>query len=208
MRTERGGERAVYHALAALLFAALCAWSAAALYRGLEGPGAAALSPEPSALPAPASGRLRGLLLRREERVPAGAFPEAEEGARLEAARTGTESALYFTGCDGWEFLTPEAAQALSPGGLEALLDAPAPRGDPEGARLVYGFTLGVIALWEGDAPPAPGPVRLRLEGIGELDARLLSVTEDALGRRLLLLRLSEFPETLYRARLVEGEIF
>ena len=41
-------------------------------------------------------------------------------------------------------------------------------------------------------------------DGIG---AELISVTADAMGRRMLLLRLTEFPEALYEMRAVEGTI-
>ena len=87
-------ERAFYHALAALLFAAACAWSLAALYRHMDAPALPAPAPAPTA--APAALRFRGLLIRQEQRLPAGAFPDAAPGARLSAADTGTESALYF----------------------------------------------------------------------------------------------------------------
>ena len=203
MRTERGG-RAVYHALAALLFAAVCAWSAAALCRELDRPpDEAASSPEPTETAA--GGRFRGVLARDEERLAAGAFPGREAGARLSAFETGGGSALWFPACDGWEFLTPAALEALSPEELAALLDAPE-RESPDAPRLVYGFTLGCAALFEGDAPPAPGLCRLRIEG-QEAAGRLLRVTTDALGRTMLLLRLTEFPQALYERRFVEGEI-
>ena len=205
MRIEKGGERLFYHVLAALLFAALCAWSAAALYLRVSQeppPG-----PAPESENTPSGGRLRALLIRRERRAESGAFPGSNDGERLSAWETGDESALYFIGCDGWEALSPDGLDALTPAQLEALLTAGPPTGDPEAGRLVYGFTLLLAALFEGDEPPLPGPVRLFLEGIGETKATLLSVTADALGRRMLILRLTEFPEELYRTRVVEGEI-
>ena len=205
MRTERGGERLFYHILAALLFASLCGWSAAALYLRIPSgePSVSASEPEP----VPRGGRLRGLLIRREKAVEAGAFPEAIDGARLSAGETGDESALYFLGCDGFEVLSPDGLDALTPERLENLLAAGPPESGTELGRLVYGFTLLYAALYEGDEPPLPGPVRLRLDGLGEIDARLLSVTTDALGRWMLVMRLTEFPEELYRLRFVEGEI-
>ena len=118
-------ERAFYHALAALLFAAACAWSLAALYRHMDAPEPPAPTPAPTA--APAALRFRGLLIRQEQRLPAGAFPDAAPGARLSAADTGTESALYYPACDGWEGLKPEDAERLTPAGLEKLLDAESP---------------------------------------------------------------------------------
>lgn len=198
-------ERAFYHALAALVFAAACAWSLAALYSRLDTPEPSASPPESTAAPAPL--RFRGLLIRQEERLSAGAFPDAEPGARLSAADTGTESALYYSHCDGWEGLRPEDAERLTPAGLEKLLDA-APPETEDAARLVYGFSLFCASLLEGDASPLPGPCRLTLDGIEEeIKGDILSVTADALGRRMLVIRLTAFPEKLYELRVVEGEI-
>ena len=210
-RSERSGERLFFHALAAMVFAAVCAWSAAAIYGGCrtaEAPEAA-----PAAAESGAAGTFRGVLLRREEALPAGAFAGTERGARLSAPETGTESALYFPSCDGWEFLSPADADRLTPESLEALLNAeyrPAPTPAPSPSpRLVYGFDMLCAALFEGNAAPLPGPCRLRLTGLDEdVEARLLSVTADPLGRTLLLFRLTGFPEKLYEMRVVQGEIF
>ena len=204
-RTETGGERLFFHALAALLFAAVCAWCASSLYAHLSSAGASALAE--AAAPVQTGGGLRGVLLRREERVAASRFPDAKEGERLSAKQTGGESALFFSGGDGWELLTPDDAERLTPERLEALLKSEA-REPGDEARLVYGFAQYCAALFEGDAAPAPGPCRLRLEGVeAEVQARLLSVTTDALGRQTLLLRLTDFPRELYEMRFVEGEI-
>ena len=205
MRTERGGERLFYHILAALLFASLCGWSAAALYLRMPSEEAPALAEEPESVFT--GGRLRGLLIRRERAVKAGAFPDADDGARLSAGETGDESALYFIGCDGWEALSPEGLDSLTPEQLENLLAAGAPENDAQAGRLVYGFTLLLAALFDGNEPPLPGPVRLRLDDLGECPAQLLSVTTDALSRQMLIFRLTEFPEELYRLRIVNGEI-
>ena len=198
-------ERAFYHALAALVFAAVCAWSLAALYTLFDRTGEE--EPAPEASDAPAACRFCGLLIRHEQRLPAGAFPGTKAGMRLNAADTGTESALFFAECDGWEGLSPEDALRLTPGGLERLLSA-APPEPEEGPRLVYGFTLTCAALLEDGASPLPGPCRLSVDGVeDEITADLLSVTADAMGRRMLLLRLTEFPEELYEMRVVFGEI-
>ena len=212
-RAEHSGERLFFHALAAMVFAAVCAWSAAALYGGFR----AADTPE-AAIPGAeggAAGSFRGVLLRREEALPAGAFAGTERGARLSAPETGTESALYFPSCDGWEFLSPADADRLTPESLEALLNAeysPTPTPTPAPSpcpRLVYGFDALCAALFEGNAAPLPGPCRLRLTGLDEdVEARLLSVTADPLGRTLLLFRLTGFPEELYEMRVVQGEIY
>ena len=60
MRTDRRGARLYYHALAALLFAAVCAWLGAAVF------GALAVQDALREETPPAPGRLRGVLLRRE----------------------------------------------------------------------------------------------------------------------------------------------
>ena len=198
-------ERAFYHALAALVFAAVCAWSLAALYTLFDRTGEE--KPVPEVSDAPAACRFCGLLIRHEQRLPAGAFPGTKAGMRLNAADTGTESALFFPECDGWEGLSPEDALRLTPGGLERLLSA-APPEPEDGPRLVYGFTLTCAALLEEGASPLPGPCRLSVDGVeDEITADLLSVTADAMGRRMLLLRLTEFPEELYEMRVVFGEI-
>ena len=198
-------ERAFYHALAALVFAAVCAWSLAALYTLFDRTGEEEPAPEVS--DAPAACRFCGLLIRHEQRLPAGAFPGTKAGMRLNAADTGTESALFFPECDGWEGLSPEDALRLTPGGLERLLSA-APPEPEDGPRLVYGFTLTCAALLEEAASPLPGPCRLSVDGVeDEITADLLSVTADAMGRRMLLLRLTDFPEQLYEMRAVEGTI-
>ena len=198
-------ERAFYHALAALVFAAVCAWSLAALYTLFDRTGEE--KPVPEVSDAPAACRFCGLLIRHEQRLPAGAFPGTKAGMRLNAADTGTESALFFPECDGWEGLSPEDALRLTPGGLERLLSA-APPEPEEGPRLVYGFTLTCAALLEDGASPLPGPCRLSVDGVeDEITADLLSVTADAMGRHMLLLRLTEFPEELYEMRVVFGEI-
>ena len=198
-------ERLFYHALAALVFAAACAWCLAVLYTQLDA--APPPGPVPEASAAPAQHRFRGLLIRQEQRLPAGAFPGTEAGTRLNAADTGTESALFFPSCDGWEGLSPDDAQMLTPGGLERLLDAEPPERE-DAPRLVYGFALTCAALLEDGAAPLPGPCRLTIDGVEDgIGAELLSVTADAMGRRMLLLRLTAFPETLYEMRVVEGEI-
>ena len=194
-----------YHALAALVFAAACAWAAAALYAELDAPEPPDPTQEVSAVPVPC--RFRGLIIRQEERLPVGSFSGTEPGTRLSAAETGTESAIFFPDSDGWEKLTPADAHLLTPEKLEELLDREAP--DPaDTPRLVYGFTLFCAALPDRDAVPAPGPCRLTLDGVEDvIEADLLSVTNDALGRRMLLLRLTDFPETLYEMRAVTGTI-
>ena len=145
--------------------------------------------------------------LRQEEALEAGAFSGLGAGSRLSAAETGTESALFFPASDGWEFLSPADFERLTPETLEALLREAETPELCERPRLVYGFTLCFAALFDGQTPPAPGACTLTLDGFGPAKARLLSVTEDALGRTILRLRLTAFPQELYELRVVEGEI-
>ena len=185
-----------------MLFAAVCAWCAAALYGRLERPPAP--SDPAESTPGAARGSFRGVLAREEERLEDGAFSGHDPGTRLAAAETGGESALWFPSSDGWESLTPLDLEKLTPEALETLLDSPVPE-ETDRPRLVYGFTLCCAALCEGEASPSPGPCRVLIGG-AEAKGRLLSVTTDALGRRLLLLRLTEFSQELYSMRFVEGE--
>ena len=200
-------ERGFYHALAALLFAALCAWGAAALWLRLDKAPTGRGNAPPAPSSAPAGGRFRGVLLRQEEALEAGAFSGFGAGSRLSAAETGTESALFFPASDGWECLSPADFERLTPETLEALLREAETPELCERPRLVYGFALCCAALFDGQTPPAPGACTLTLDGFGPAKARLLSVTEDALGRTVLRLRLTAFPQELYETRVVEGEI-
>ena len=78
-----------FHALAAMLFAAVCAWCAHSLYTGLAGTALPVPTPQPAESPAP--GTFRGVLLRREEAVSAAAFPEARAGFAAEAPQVRLE---------------------------------------------------------------------------------------------------------------------
>ena len=191
----RGRAEGFYAALAALLFAAACAWLGAALY--------AALVPAeaPDAGESPSGGRLRGILLRHELLL-AEAIPGAAEGERLSAAETGTEPGLFFSGTDGYEFLSPEDARPLSPEALDRLLALPPEKSG--GAKLVTGWDCCCAALLVSGEPPAPGArCRVRLDGADRAyEAAVLAVDENA-----VLLRFTEGLELLCRLRFVEGEI-
>ena len=192
-----------YAALTALLFLAASAWAGAALFGRIPAP----QEVEESSPPQP-GGSLRGIVLRQEQVFPSGEAPAvAEDGKRLSARETGRGSGLYFDSADGWEFLTPADAEALSPEKLDRLLET-APRA-AGGARLVTGRAFFYAAFLEGDAPPEAGAVlRLRFEGRdGLLAARVLSAETDGAGRTALLLRLTEGEDFLGRARFVEAEI-
>ena len=180
-------------AAAALLFIAACAWTGAFLY--------GALGRLPAALPAAAEERcvLRGIAIRRETRL--APVPGAQDGRRL---RCEGGPGVYFADCDGYEALTPETAEALGPGALSALLDAPP--GERTGARLVEDAAWYYAALLPAGAQiPEPGPCRLRFEGFADsVPARLLRVREEN-GETLLLFRLTEGGDYL-RIRKIEAE--
>ena len=200
MRTDRRGARLYYHALAALLFAAVCAWLGAAVF------GALAVQDALREETPPVPGRLRGILLRREralspEEIPAG----AEDGMRLSAAETGSEAGLFLSGADGLEDLSPEDAAALTPETLDVLLARKAER-DADAGRLVPDFACCCAAFCEG-GEPAPGPCRVCIDGAGEYEGRVVSAARDEKGRTALLIRIPEGDAALYRLRFVTGEV-
>ena len=201
MRTDRRGARLYYHALAALLFAAVCAWLGAAVF------GALAVQDALREETPPVPGRLRGILLRREralspEEIPAG----AEDGMRLSAAETGGEAGLFLSGADGLEGISPEDADALTPAGLDALLALKAER-EEDGGRLVLDFACCCAAFYKGDASPSPGPCRVCIDGAGDYEGRVVSAARDEEGRTALLIRIPEGDAALYRLRFVTGEL-
>ncbi len=151
--------------------------------------------------------RLTGVLLRRELPLPAGAFPDADEGLRLSAAETGLVPGRFRSACDGWEFLSPEDARPLSPEVLEALLALPPER--TGGPKLVTGWDCCFAALLEdGRAPEVGSRCRLRFEGAeADCEALLLEAASDARGRTALLFRLTEGAEALDGERFVNAAL-
>ena len=197
------GASRFYAALAALLFTAACAWFGAAVFRSLT------VSPVPaveSPVPTAASGRFRGVAVRREQALPMGTSLYATAGERLSAAETGTESALFFPDADGLEYLDPEALPDLTPEALDRLLLSE-PERSADAGRLVYGRELYIAAFWEGDQVPAPGRCTLEFDGGASLRAALLSVSADGDGRTALLLRLPLGEGAPLTERFVEGTI-
>lgn len=182
-----------YSALAALLFTAACTWAGAAAFAGLCSPESAPPPTGNEKEPA----ELGGIVLRREERVSLGAAPEAlPDGQRLSAAENpyGRESVLFFTDCDGFEYLSPEAAQALCPDTLDTLLSARAETGAADSARIVRGCDWYYAAfLRRGDVPEEGDVCRLLFDSFSEpVRALLISSRRDGSGRTALLFRLTE----------------
>jgi len=182
-----------YSALAALLFAAVCAWMGAALYSALPPPGTlSAVFAADEELP-----MLYGIVLRREEaldaglsqnsqydaltRFPAGAVLFPEEEARM-------ESVLYCAASDGLEYLSPSDAEALTPGSLDKLLASEPKKAGK--ARLIYGFDFYYAAFSEAAPDISPGPCRVCFDGTEEIyHGSILSVSTEE-GRCALLIRL------------------
>ena len=178
------GSRRVYSLLAALLFCASCAYMAAAAYSALQRP----RSPLAPAEKAGAAPELYGILLRREELIsPAMALTlDAGEGERLAAQADMLQSAVFFPHSDGYEFLSPEDAEKLTPEKLRALLAEKASA--RRGAKLVYGFDQYYAAFYEGGENIGPGVCSIRFEGSEEKQrAEILSIERSDEGCAVLI---------------------
>lgn len=183
-----------YSALAALLFAAVCAWAGSALFGRLEPP--AETEPPPPA--EEAAGELRGIVLRRETTV----FPDSKaqkaadgDGQRLSAGENPytNESAVFFSDCDGFEYLTPEDAFSLTADGLDALLRSQAEKVPPGRSRLVSGYDWYYAAFLDGGNVSSAGTYRLIFDSFETpVRALLVHADTDSADRTVLLFRLTE----------------
>jgi len=191
MRSIRKGRESPFLMLpAALLFLGLCAYLGAFLLD-------AAQALQTPAVPAAAETQtaLWGAAIRRERAT--APFPGAEDGKRIRG------QGIYYDACDGYESLSPEDLESLSPAVLRRLSDKPPE--EPGAARIVEDAAWYYIALLTGGDCPAPGPCRLRFAGFDRaVPAQLLSVREDE-GQRLLLFRLTEGGDCL-KLRFTEAE--
>lgn len=180
------GNGRIYGLLSALLFAAACAYLGAALYGALQ---------RPRPVPAPAENagagaRLQGIILRHEETLsPAMALQLSGEEEKRLPAKDSLAGGTLLPRSDGYEYLSPEDGFELSPGKLDALLAAQPEPG--RGPKLVYGFEQYYAAFYEGDASPAPGPCRLRFQGMEEtFRGEIISVSAEN-SRCAVLIRLT-----------------
>ena len=167
------GARRVYSLLAALLFCASCAYMAAAAYSALQRP----RRPIAPAEKAGAAPELYGLVLRREELIsPAMALAlDAGDSRRVPAQADIAQSAVFVPCSDGYEFLSPEDAQKLTPEKLRELLSLKASA--QRGAKLVYGFDQYYAAFYDGVEDIKPGVCSIRFEGSEEKQrAEIISV--------------------------------
>ena len=198
-----------YSALSALLFSALCAYLAAALYTGLEMPRALI-----SFTPSRSSVELSGIVLRSEELLDedVAQILSPSEGCRLSpgdflslGVGEAMQSAVFFSQGDGFEYLSPADAENLSPKELAALLTAE-PRSKP-GPRIVYGFDFYYAAFISGYDDINPGPCRIKFDGFDQsCRAEIISVSSDG-GRTALLMRLTQGGSDYLSLRFTDAEL-
>lgn len=186
-------------ALAAVLFTAVCAWTLSALVPGVARCTAAAES-TPAASPT-AGLELDGIVIRSEQVLSAAGESvniTAENGERLSAdaaaAFAGNDSAhtrgsaVFFSGTDGYEYLSPAALSPLTPEGLEDLMNA-----EPESTAGAYGRLVTGFDWYYAAAPVNGGGeniaeerCKLRFAGFSEtLDGEIISSEQGALVIRL-----------------------
>ena len=175
-------------AVAAVLFLGVCAYIGAALYRRLDRD---LETVTVGRVTVTDSAALTGIAVRREQLVcsPDGAAPLIEDGARAAAGALiardseGRElrapcSALFLSGTDGFESLSPEALTALTADGLEALL-AEKPASVKAAGRLVSGFDWYYAAFSDAPLPLAAGDAcSVQFDGTDRrAQARVMSIS-------------------------------
>lgn len=202
--------------LSAALFLAVCAYVGASVFPGAGGAGSAALCEATVTEYAP----LRGVAVRHERALGIDAAKlTAEAGLRVAAGEalavsgdsvvTTDRSAVFFPDCDGFEALSPDGLSSLSVSGLEAILEQ---KGEnSSGGRLVYENEWFFAAVSDSAALPAEGACRVLFESCDEpIDARVVSLSENEGGERVIVLRLTAGGEYLRlrkcSAKLICGE--
>ena len=174
-----------------VLFLAVCAYAGAKLWSSLD--------PELNTMTVRTvtltdSAALEGIAVRREQSFcPAGAFSPAD-GSRIPAGSlSGVScSALYYSSCDGFESLSPEALADLDVSALTGILSARPAQAD--GGRLVLDFDWYYAALVSADAPiPDHGRCRILFEGFDvPVEGYILSLSQAESGQKALVLRLTQ----------------
>lgn len=189
--------------MAALMFAAVCAYVGAAFFGGTDFSKETGLqSPQTQTV-------LYGIALRRESAL--SGTPDLPDAQRLSAASvsdlSGAQTAIYCSGCDGFEYLNPDALSGISADTLEELLEAE-PSGNTDGGKFVYGFDWYFAAfLTQGEAPAINTHSRLKFTQNGsEANGRLVSVVTDG-GRTVLVFRLLDFSPGLLCVRKTQAVI-
>lgn len=196
------GARRVYACITALFFTAACAYIGAALFTALSRP---RQSPVP-AMEAGAALELWGILLRQEERLsPALAQElEAKSGERIPAGEGRAQSAIFYPSSDGYEHLSPEDAEKLTPQSLDALLQGKAKNAG--GPKLIYGFEQYYAAYYSGEKELSPGPCRIKFEGFDKSRRAEIISAEAGDNGFAVLIRLTGSEECL-SLRLCRAEI-
>lgn len=205
--TERDRGAGLIRAVVAALFLAVSAYIGAALLDRLENRSQTALV-RPATVTE--SVELNGIALRREQLVcsPKGGQVLPEDGKRVPSGgRIGEDlfspaSALFFSGTDGFEALSPDLDE-LSVAKVQALLNAEPEERPGTLGRLVLGYDWCFAALApENEALTELRDCVLLFEGMeNPVRARLLAQSPAQDGQTALLLRLTDMGTGLLSLR-------
>lgn len=190
-----------FSALTAILFLAVCAWTGAYAYSRAETPRTAVLEYKTLT----DSAMLCGIAVRSEQpicfdrsvsltaedarRIPAGGqLGMTRDGSRV----CSSGSAVFFSDCDGYEYLSPAQLEGLTVDSVQALLDGKPQSGDYDG-RLVAGYVWYYAALTEhSDKLCENGRCRVLFDGFAQpVDAAIIYLSPEVSGKNALLLRLT-----------------
>jgi len=135
-----------------ILFLAVCAYGAVFAWEGLGG--------DVKTVPLTAScvtvgARIRGIAVRDERELEEDKR-EYEDGARLPAGNMAPCSVLYFSECDGFEYLTAEMFRDMSASELDGLLESDGGEKGRHG-KTVSGFEWYIAAASEDGRIPEKG---------------------------------------------------
>ena len=201
---------------AALVFLALCAYAGAAVYSRVEQPEIETVR----LTLVQESAQLHGIVLRREQSLSFGWGTRllAEDSRRLAAGEVlavdlmGRElsspcSAVFFSGTDGFEDLSPQDIDAKNVSALEELLNRKA--GESSDGRLVTGTAWYYWALTSSkDQLPDSGQCSVQFEGLEEsVPAQVISLSQSKGGQRAILLRLTQGGSQYLSLRKTEAQL-
>ena len=195
-------------ALSVLLFLTVCAYAGAKLWDELV---PSRQTAQVQRVTVTESVSLQGVALRDEQPVRA----MGETGVRLPAGAVldGGDvlpcPALYVSGGDGLEKLSPETLDSLSVETVSALLDTAESAQAQGGGRLIFGFAWYFAAISETETALAPGDrCRVRFDGQERfVGASAVSVNTAQDGRQVILLRLTESGEFYQNMRKSGAEL-
>lgn len=191
--------------VAAVLFLAACAYLGAGLFG--SAPAQRTVTARPGSIRESAA--LDGIALRREALLPVSGGLSVEDGTRIPAGKRlaqgdaqavfAPESALYFTGSDGYEALSPETLLPFSLERVRALMDYTPEAAEASARRLVYDFCWYYAAVTEQPCPLEAGTsVQVLFAGMeSPVSARVCAIEKSG-GSTALLLRIGTMsPEYL-----------